>query len=134
MAAGLIAETTFLVDLERERRRETTGPAHRFLASHADARLYVTFTIAGELAAGASLAERSAWEGRLAPFHVLPCTLDVCWEYGRAFLHLQRTGRLIGANDLWIAATAVAHGLPVVTSNADHYHRVSGLEVVGYRP
>ena len=133
MAAGLIAETTFLIDLERERRRQTTGVAHRFLAGHAADRFYVTFTIAGELAAGASLAERSAWEEFLAPFFVLPATPDVCWEYGRAFLHLQRTGRLIGSNDLWIAATAVAHGLPVVTANVEHYHRVPGLEVVGYR-
>lgn len=134
MAAGLVAETTFLIDLERERRREANGPAHRFLAGHAADRFYVTFTVAGELAAGANLADRSAWEEFLAPFHVLPATPEVCWEYGRAFLHLQRTGQLIGANDLWIAATAVAHGLPVVTANAEHYHRVPGLEVVTYRP
>lgn len=134
MAAGLIAETTFLVDLERERRRGEAGPAQRFLVGHGDDRLYVTFTIAGELAAGVSLAERSTWEEFLAPFHVIPSTPDVCWEYGRAFRHLQRTGRLIGANDLWIAATAVAHDLPVVTANVEHYHRVPGLEVLSYRP
>ena len=134
MAAGLIAETTFLSDLERERRRETAGPAQRFLASHGDDRFYVTFTIAGELAAGASLSERAAWEEFLAPFHVLASTPEVCWEYGRAFRHLQRTGRLIGTNDLWIAATAVAHGLPVVAANVEHYHRVPGLEVLAYRP
>ena len=39
---------------------------------------------------------------------------------------------MIGGNDLWIAATAVAHGVPVVTRNARHYRRVPGLDVRGY--
>ena len=34
--------------------------------------------------------------------------------------------------DLWIAATAVAHGVPVVTRNTRHYRRVPGLDVRGY--
>ena len=39
---------------------------------------------------------------------------------------------MIGGNDLWIAATAVAHGVPVVTRNTRHYRRVPGLDVRGY--
>ena len=133
MGARLILETTFLIDLERERRRGAGGPAHEALARAASDRLFVTFTVAGELAAGASLSDRAAWESFLAPFHVLPCTRDVCWEYGRVFRHLQQNGILIGANDLWIGATALAHGMPVVTANAEHYRRLPGLEVVAYR-
>lgn len=131
--AALILETTFLVDLERERRRNGGGPAHELLERHAGDRLFVTFTVAGELAAGTSLAERGSWETFLAPFHVLPCTRDVCWEYGKAFRHLQQNGLLIGSNDLWIAATALAHGMAVVTANAGQFRRVPELEVLAYR-
>ncbi len=133
MRGALVLETTFLVDLERERRRDREGPAHEALARHAGDRLFVTFTVAGELAAAASLSDRAAWEAFLAPFRVLPCTRDVCWEYGEVFRHLQRNGLLIGANDLWIAATALAHGMPVVTANAGHYRRVPGLDVLTHR-
>lgn len=63
----------------------------------------------------------------LAPFHILPATPDVCWEYGRAYRYLQENGRLIGGNDLWIAATALANRMPVVTKNVEHYKRVPGL-------
>lgn len=133
MGARLILETTFLVDLERERRRGVDGPAQEALARLTSDRLFVTFTVAGELAAGASLSDRAAWQSFLAPFHVLPCTPDVCWEYGKVFRHLQQNGLPIGTNDLWIAATGLAHGMPVVTANAEHYRRVPGLEVVGYR-
>lgn len=85
------------------------------------------------MAAGVSLSERDAWESFLAPFRILPCTLDVCWEFGKAFRHLQRDALLIGTNDLWIGATAVVHAMPVVTANVDHLRRIPGLEVIGYR-
>ena len=52
MAAGLILETTFLSDLERELLREEHGPTQRFLEAHAAAPLAITFTTPGELAAG----------------------------------------------------------------------------------
>ncbi|HUO87184.1 MAG TPA: type II toxin-antitoxin system VapC family toxin [Thermoanaerobaculia bacterium] len=133
MAASLILETTFLVDLERERRRSELGFANRFLERHTEDRLFLTFTVAGELAAGASLSERGGWEAFLAPFHALPSTLEVCWRYGRAYRHLERNGLLIGTNDLWIAATALAYGMPVVTANLDHFRRVPELEVLRYR-
>ncbi len=95
--------------------------------------LFITPTIAGELAAGASLEDRSRWEEFVAPFQVLPCTRDVCWEYGKAYRYLQENGVLIGSNDLWIAATALAHQAAVVTRNVKHYRRVPGLGVAEYR-
>lgn len=133
MGRGLILETTFLVDLERELRHASYGPAQKALERHRDERLYVTFTVAGELACGSTLSLRDRWETFLAPFHVLPATIDVCWHYGRIFRHLQDNGRLIGTNDLWIAATALAHEMPLVTGNEEHFRRVPGLGVVGYR-
>ena len=133
MAASLILETTFFIDLERERRRSDPGSAHEFLTRHSEDRFYLTFTIAGELAAGASLADRGGWEAFVAPFHVLPSTLEVCWQYGRAFRHLERNGIMIGTNDLWIAATGLAYGMAVVTANREHFRRIPELEVLGYR-
>ena len=58
--------------------------------------------------------------------------MEVCWEYAEAYRHLQAQGLLIGTNDLWIGATALAHGLPLVTANAGHFRRIPGLEVVTY--
>ena len=133
MDRSLILETSFLVDFERENNRSTAGPALAFLEAHENARLYVTFTVAGELAAGVPLAARARWEEFLGPFHILPFTADVSWEYGRAFRYLQENGLLIGANDLWIAATAIAYRMPVVTRDIEHYRRVPGLEVEAYR-
>jgi tRNA(fMet)-specific endonuclease VapC len=132
VVGSLILETTFLIDLERERNRGARGPAVAFLARHEQDLLYLTFTVAGELAAGTSLRERGRWEAFIEPFHVLASNEEVCWHYGSAYRHLQDNGQLIGANDLWIATTGLAYGMPVVTRNVEHYRRVPGLEVVGY--
>ena len=80
MGRSLILETTFLIDLEREHHR-SAGSAVAFLEANEDARLYLPFIVAGELAAGTPLAHRTRWEAFLAPFYVLPSTPDVSWEY-----------------------------------------------------
>ena len=132
MGSGLILETTFLVDLEREALRSRPGAAHDFLADHGDDALYLAFVVVGELATGYPVSGRHRWEQLVSPFHVLPCTADVCWHYGQADRHLRSNGLLIGANDLWIAACGLAYGTPVVTRDDRHYRRVPGLEVVTY--
>jgi predicted nucleic acid-binding protein len=132
MGQPLILETSFLIDLEREHNRGIPGPAVEFLETHEDVRLHITFTIAGELAAGLSLADRVRWEEFLGPFHILAFNPDVSWEYGQAYRYLHGNGLLIGGNDLWIAATALAYRMPVVTSNVQHYRRVPGLQVLEY--
>ena len=48
-------------------------------------------------------------------------------EYAVIRARLKETGRMIGANDLWIAAHARALGLTLVTNNVAGFTRVSGL-------
>jgi predicted nucleic acid-binding protein len=129
---GLILETTFLVDLERERRRKEVGRAQRFLSARPEERLWLTMTTVGELASGAGDNDRTGWESLVAPFGVLPIDTNVCWSYGRAFRYLADNGLLIGTNDLWIAAAALANSLPLATRNVRHFKRVPGLRVVEY--
>ncbi len=132
MGRALILESTFLIDLERAHYRGVPGPAVAFLEANQDARLYLPFVVAGELAAGISMRDRARWEAFLAPFYVLPSTPEVSWQFGRAYRHLRDNGNLIGANDLWIAATGLAYHMPVVTRNTEHFRRVPGLEVESY--
>ncbi len=51
MAARVALDTTFLIDLQRERRQSgADGPAHRFLAAAPDLELYISSIILGEFA------------------------------------------------------------------------------------
>jgi tRNA(fMet)-specific endonuclease VapC len=49
--------------------------------------------------------------------------------YGFIRAHLETRGETIIANDLWIAAHALAAGLTLVTNNEKEFRRVSGLKV-----
>jgi tRNA(fMet)-specific endonuclease VapC len=125
-------DSTFLVDFEREVARRSAGPATRFMQTRSDEELCITFTIAGELAAGESMGrDRAKWETLIRPFRFLGYN-EVAWRFGEIFRELRRKGSLLGANDMWIAAAALANDQPLVTRHADEFRRVPGLEVLSY--
>lgn len=49
--------------------------------------------------------------------------------YGEVRSHLSRQGTPIGANDLLIASTALAHQLTLITHNVREFERVPGLSL-----
>jgi len=52
--------------------------------------------------------------------------------YGEIKAELARSGSPIPENDVWIAAQAIEHGLPLATCDA-HFSRVSRLTVLDWR-
>ncbi|GAB4260199.1 MULTISPECIES: type II toxin-antitoxin system VapC family toxin [Deferrisoma] len=60
---------------------------------------------------------------------VLPLGPGVDVEYGRIRNHLEARGTPIGANDLLIAAHALAEGLTLVTDNVEEFSRVPDLRI-----
>lgn len=129
---GLILDTNFIIAAEREARRGIGGGVDQFLTRRAGETFFITFTVAGELACGQSAEARRDWERLCRPYPVLPWTLEVSGHYGEIYRVLAAKGNLIGTNDLWIAATAIANDLGVVTNNQQEFSRVPGLVVVSY--
>ena len=56
-------------------------------------------------------------------------TEEVAEHYARLRAELEKRGAVIGGNDLWIAATALAHGATRVTNNTGEFSRVPGLTI-----
>lgn len=129
---GLILDTNVIIAAEREARRGVRGSVDQFLTRRAGETFFITFTIAGELACGQSATPRRDWERLYRPYPVLPWTLEVSWHYGELYRALAAQGKLIGTNDLWIAATALANDVGIVTNNREEFSRVPGLAVVSY--
>ncbi len=65
----------------------------------------------------------------LSPFKILEFSGEDAFEYGDIRVDLERKGKIIGANDLLIAAQARRQNLVVVTANIKEYERVVGLKV-----
>jgi hypothetical protein len=63
---------------------------------------------------------------------LLPVDAKVAASWALLRMHLAETGRRLNVNDLWIAATALAHDVPVVTQDDDFepVDGVGGLTVI----
>jgi tRNA(fMet)-specific endonuclease VapC len=59
----------------------------------------------------------------------LPLPETAAETYGFIRAELESKGEMIGNNDLWIAAHAMAAGLTLVTNNEKEFRRVRGLKV-----
>ena len=83
-----------------------------------------------------SNAERAIRQARLqfaeSSFDALPFDADVARVFGRVSADLRRSGRKITARsfDAMIAATALFHGLPLVTANPRDFDGIGELEVI----
>jgi tRNA(fMet)-specific endonuclease VapC len=88
----------------------------------------------GELLYGAAKSEqRVAARERLRELVLLLPALalpeSAAETYGTIRAELESKGEMIGNNDLWIAAHAVAAGLTLVTNNEREFRRVRGLKI-----
>ena len=99
--------------------------------------LLVPLVALGELEYGANLAtpperQREAMRTFMQSATLLLPTARTAAEYGRIKVALKAAGTPIPENDLWIAAVALEHGLPLATRDV-HFARVPGLNVFDWR-
>lgn len=90
-----------------------------------------------ELLHGAHRAEAATRAHRLAfaehvlgSLAVVPISTPVARLHAEIHAGLAAAGGMVGMHDLWIAATALAHGFGVATGNPRDFDRVPGLRVV----
>lgn len=82
-------------------------------------------------AKGATRLRRQAFvEHLLAAFEPIPVTAHVARVHAEIWARLSAAGKVIGAHDLWIGATAVAHGLELATADVASFRRIPGLTVL----
>ncbi len=63
------------------------------------------------------------------PFESIPFDDESADHYGQIRVGLERTGTVIGPNDLMIASIARAHRLVLVTHNTGEFSRVADLRI-----
>jgi len=60
---------------------------------------------------------------------VLPYDVATAKVFGQILAHLEESGAILPDADIQIAATAIYHGLELVTGNLRHFSRIDGLKV-----
>ena len=127
-----ITDTTLLIDLWRE--QDKTGPALKFVKLHGDLSVGLPWVVKGEFLRGAQLAMHSGEKVNrfLASFIVVWPNDEILFAYAKIYTDLKRINFMIGPNDLWIAACAVAMNLSLLTRNPKEFERVKGLKTIDY--
>jgi tRNA(fMet)-specific endonuclease VapC len=134
MAFRLSVDTTFLIDLQRERiAGDNEGAAHRFLRRSPDAELFLSTIALGEFAEGFEDVEHPVVAAMRDGHTLVPVDDQTAFLYARVVRQLRRRGELIGTNDLWIGCSSLRLGIPLVTANVEHFRRIDGLGIVQYR-
>jgi tRNA(fMet)-specific endonuclease VapC len=127
----LLFDTCFLIDNEREAKRGT-GDAMRFLRHHAAATPTISLITVGEFSEGFEDPESPICMAFLQRFQVLPMTTRTALRYASVTRVLRKKKKLIGTNNLWIAATALEHDLELVAKNLHDFSRIDGLKILKY--
>jgi len=69
----------------------------------------------------------------LQPFEVVPFDDQAVYRYGEVRSKLEKEGRIIGPNDIIIAATTLYHDATLVTNNLMEFMRVEGLKIENWK-
>lgn len=116
------------------RNPSVTQQAHSYLEAHGR----LTFSVItryevlrGLLAKGAAK-QLAAFDRLCGMSRVLAVTDPIIVRAATVYADLHRRGELIGDADILIAATAISHGLAVVTNNEAHFRRIRDLQVMNW--
>jgi tRNA(fMet)-specific endonuclease VapC len=128
---AVLIDTDLLVDLERG----VSNPGVESEIGDEDRAISV-ITVSELLhgvhrARGVERSRRRAFvEHLLAGMRAVEISEQIARVHADIWAQLTERGQVIGAHDLWIAATALAHGMGLATGNADEFQRVPGLRVI----
>ena len=128
----VFADTSFLIDLQRAERNPRHQAARLWLAANPELEIALPAVVLGEFAEGFENAAHPVLEHYRKTHRIVAVDEVVAMSYSRISRKLRTDGKLIGANDTWIAATALAHQAPLLTRNGDHFRRVGGLGLMEY--
>lgn len=129
---GLIIDTCILIQAERAKGSIDFNQWQEY----EDA--YLSAITVSELLIGVHRAstearrlKRSAFvESIINEIPVLNFTIEIARIHAELCAYLMEQGQLIGAHDLIIAATALAHDCVLLTNNHREFNRVPGLNVI----
>ena len=98
--------------------------------------LFTSIVVAAEMRYGVAKKQSSILGERvdllLQTINVAPLDIDADRYYGQIRLSLEQQGKIIGANDLLIAAHALSLDAVLVTDNTREFERIEGLRITNW--
>ena len=119
----MIIDSSVLIDIDRGSSKHEEIPRGRHSISAATLM---------ELSTGANLG-KGAQLGKLERnLDIIPIDKEVADKAGEITAQLKKEGEPVDLNDIYIAATGIIHGEPILTGNAKHFEKIDGAETVDW--
>ena len=131
---GLIVDTNVFIEAERRHGAVDLNPWKD------RGPVFLSVMTVSELLVGVHRANTPERKARRAKFveaivtaiPILNVDEEVARVHAGLFSDLAARSQIIGAHDLWIAATAMSHNHAVLTANTAEFIHVEGLEVIQF--
>ena len=129
---GVIIDSSEIITLERNR-----GDVEALISGRENEPFGISVVTVAELLHGVERADTEARrlkrqafvEKVIELFPIFPFDTPVARIYARIWASLVQKGYTVGAHDLIIAATAIAHDYTVITSNRRDFEKIEGLRL-----
>jgi len=126
----IILDTNILVNILRKKDR---GKQWRDFLK--DKSIALTSLTAFELFLGAELSKKreeniKAVKKLIQEFPIIPFSVKSAYIAGNIYSDLQKEGKMIDLNDIYIAAITLEHDAELATDNIDHYQRIPRLKII----
>jgi tRNA(fMet)-specific endonuclease VapC len=127
----------YLIDTNFAIHRWRQGKAsqeEKFIQKNPSAAMGLPWVVKGEFLRGTFIAKQDPDEAEtfLDRFTIVWPDSPTIRVYSEMYAGLFRANQLLGPHDLWIAAAALRHELPLLTRNVKEFSRVPGLRIEDY--
>jgi predicted nucleic acid-binding protein len=122
----VLIDTSIIITYLRKQEKSSTDFYHASLKYP----LAISTITHYELMLGLREVHQPLMERIYAQLTIIPFDV-VCADHAVKITHqLKARNGVIGLPDIYIAATALAHDIPLLTGNVRHFNRVDGLELI----
>jgi tRNA(fMet)-specific endonuclease VapC len=128
MADGnLLIDTSIIIDHLRKKNKKNSQ-LYNIVGNYT---LFISAITVFEIYAGAiNDLKKQEISNVLEYVNILPFTKAAALKSGEIYLSLRKENQVIETKDLFIAATALSHDLPLMTLNLKHFERVKELNIL----
>lgn len=120
-------DSSILIDFFRKADKEKSKLVGHFRARN---RLYISTVTEFEIYNGAKQVHKDFWDGMLNRLTILDFDRRAARQAAEIVSQLKTKRKSIDKPDLFIAATAIVHGLPFDTLNKKHFTHIDTLQLL----
>ena len=127
MSLGIFVDSNLIIDHMRAKDKANTLLADML---RQDNDIFISTVVEYEVELGMTASHRTLWSSILEELTIFPFTSEMALMACKVKHELKAKGKQIDLADLFIAATAIANGLPLATLNRKHFDNIDGLKLI----